>query len=183
VSKKILGRGIALADYLYAASRVNRYPLSDCSQKTLRRYLTAMNCRLQEWLRRPEVETAPCWLANILEATKSDSDGKSPTMAMEVDELTRLAALTKHADALTLLKETFLVGFQRIESLRAMESRYGVLLPVTTESIRLMVKIACEISKIELIKAFPKLKQNEGRRIIRAATVLPAATQKALGKP
>ena len=102
---------------------------------------------------------------------------------MEVDELTRLAALTKHADALTLLKETFLVGFQRIESLRAMESRYGVLLPVTTESIRLMVKIACEISKIELIKAFPKLKQNEGRRIIRAATVLPAATQKALGKP
>jgi hypothetical protein len=57
-----------------------------------------------------------------------------------------------------------------------MESRYGVLLPVATEIMRLMTEIGREIGKIELIKAFPKLKQNEGRRIIRAATVLRAAT-------
>jgi hypothetical protein len=174
----LLGGGsvTALANYLYAAGRVNGYPLSDCSQKTLRRYLTAMNLRLQEWLRRPEIETAPPWLENVLDAAKSDSDGKSPTMAMEVDELTRLAALTKHADAVTLLKETFAVAFQRLESLRAMESRYGVLLPVATEIISLMTEIGREIGEIELIKAFPKLKQNEGRRLIRAATVLHAAT-------
>jgi hypothetical protein len=38
-----------------------------------------------------------------------------------------------------------------------------------------MTEIGCEIAKIELIKAFPKLKQDEGRRIIRALTVLLAA--------
>jgi hypothetical protein len=172
------GSVTALANYLYAAARVNGYPLSDCGQKTLRRYLTAMNLRFQEWLRRPEVETAPPWLENILEAAKNDSEGKSPTVAMEVDEVTRLAALVKHADALALLKETFLVAFHRLESLRAMESRYGALLPAATETIRLMTEIGCEMGKIELIKAFPKLKQNEGRRIIRAATVLRAATLK-----
>jgi hypothetical protein len=174
----LLGGGsvTAVANYLYAAGRVNGYPLSDCSQKTLRRYLTAMNLRLQEWLRIPETETAPPWLAKILEAAKSDSDGKSATPAMEVDESTRLAALTKHTDAVTLLKESFRVASQRLKSLRAIESRYGVLLPVATETISLMIEIAREIGKIELIKAFPKLKQNEGRRIIRAATVLRAAT-------
>jgi hypothetical protein len=168
----LLGGGsvTAVANYLYAAARVTGYPLSDCSQETLRRYLTAMNLRLHEWLRRPETETAPPWLAKILEAAKSDSDGKSATPAMEVDELTRLAALTKHTDAVTLLKETFRVASQRLESLRAMESRYGVLLPVATETIRLMIEIGREIAKIELIKAFPKLKQDEGRRIIRAST-------------
>jgi hypothetical protein len=174
----LLGGGSvsALANYLYAVTRITGGPLSDCSEKTLRRYLTAMNLRLKEWLYRPEVETAPPWLENILETAKSDSDGKSPTMAAEVDEVTRLAALVKHADAVTLLKETFLFAFQHLESLRAMESRYGVLLPVATEIIRLMTEIGREIGKIELIKAFPKLKQNEGRRIIRAATVLRAAT-------
>jgi hypothetical protein len=176
----LLGGGsvTALANYLYAAVRVKGHPLGDCSQKTLRRYLTAMNLRLQEWLRRPEVETAPPWLENILEAARNDSDGKTPTVAMEVDEVTRLAALVRHGDALALLKETFFFAFQHLESLRALESRYGVLLPVATETIRLMTEIGCEIAKIELIKAFPKLKQNEGRRIIRAATALRAATPK-----
>jgi hypothetical protein len=176
----LLGGGsvTALANYLYAATRVKEAPLSDCGQKTLRRYLTAMNLRLQEWLRRPELETAPPWLANILEAADNDSKGSSPRMATEVDKLMRLAALAEHVDAGTLLKETFLVGLQRIESLCAMESKYGVLLPVTTETIRLMAKIASEIGKIELIKAFPKLKQNEGRRIIRASTALRAPTLK-----
>jgi hypothetical protein len=175
----LLGGGsvTALANYLYAATPKDS-PLSDCSEKTLRRYLTAMNLRLTEWLRRPELETAPPWLRNVLEAANSDSDGNIPAGATEVDELARLAALAEHVDALTLLKETFLLGVQRQESFGAMESRFGVLLPIATENIRLMVKIACEIGKIELIKAFPKLKQNEGRRIIRAATVLRAATLK-----
>jgi hypothetical protein len=112
----------------------------------------------------------------VLEAANSDSDGNIAEGTTEVDELARLAALAEHVDALTLLKETFLLGVQRQESFCAMESRYGVLLPIATDNIRLLLKIASEIGKIELIKAFPKLKQNEGRRIIRAATVLRAAT-------
>jgi hypothetical protein len=167
----LLGGGsvTGLAGYIRVAVRDKRGPMSDCSQESLRRYLTAMRLRLKEWLQNPTIETAAPWLRMVLETANSDSDGGVQAGVSEVDELTRLAALAEHADALTLLKHTFLVGVQRLKSLRAMESRYGVLLPVATEHIRVMGKIVSEMLKIELIEAFPRLKQNEGRRIIRAA--------------
>src|ERR1035437_6703923 len=86
---------------------------------------------------------------------KSDSEGKSSTVAMEVDDVTRLAALVKHADALTLLKETFLVGIPASGIVACNGVKVWRSFTRGDRNPCLMTEIGCEIRTIGLVTAFP----------------------------
>lgn len=147
-------------------------PLQVCSQTTLRRYLTALKMRIKEWRQSPTLGMAPSWLRNVLDVVKTDGDDSVRIGKYQFDEATVLAAIAKHKDALTTLKLSALLLMKEHKKLSSIEFSHGVFLSSRRENIRLVVQIAQQTQKLEILEAFPRLKFQEGRRLLRDATKL-----------
>jgi hypothetical protein len=135
--------------------------LKDCSEGTLRHYVSALAARVKanlSFMERKEIEPLACrFVMNEFEKQKEGVIAEEAPMSEAQKRIWKVVTdAVKKLDSETMLKYVFVLQQGRVEMLLKMENRMNLLMPDGWKNIAVLKDIAAEIRKYEVGEQYLK---------------------------